>query len=497
MTVSKSMQSSIFLDVMLFFATAAASTFLVKSQKIVSKPSCNTGFAETTNATALRQALKEGKTLNATENVCTVDGHNTPSENGHSRAEMRLERLWHRATYIIIRHIDENAAEGEETYLLVQRRSNIKDYCPGKLDPTPGGVVGFGESYKINAERELMEEMNIDISADNTSQNSMKKLFTFPYEDDVVRVWGCLFEATYRGSLLDIKMQPEEVSEVLRLSISDIERMAHEMHDDWMPDGLYAIQLYLQRRLDEKIGRRLLHGYSSGDLDRYALRPKPKAILFDCDDCLYFDGWKVANLLTAKIEEWCTREKQLAEGEAYQLYKKHGTALKGLLAEGHMEHSEDDIDEYLRAVHDLPISDLIPKDEELRKMIERIDPSIPKYIFTASVRHHAERCLEALGIDDLFEDIIDVKSCNLATKHSRESFEAAMHVVGIEDGHGESVIFFDDSTKNIEAARQVGWRSILVGKVGRDCGTIISSTHAEHEIDRIHDMPMIFPELFL
>ena len=482
---------------MLFCATAAASTYFLNSQRIVSKLSYNTSFAETTNATTLRQALKEGKTLNATENVSTVDEHNNPTKSGHSRAEMRLERLWHRATYIIIRHKDENAADEEATYLLVQRRSNIKDYCPGKLDPTPGGVVGFGERYEINAERELMEEMNIDVSANNTSQNSMRKLFTFPYEDEVVRVWGCLFEATYTGSLSDIKMQPEEVSEVLCLSLSDIERMAHELPDDWMPDGLYAIQLYLQRRTDEELGRRLLKGYSSGDLDRYALRPKPKAILFDCDDCLYFDGWKVANLLTAKIEEWCTREKQLAEGEAYQLYKKHGTALKGLLAEGYMEHSEDDIDEYLRAVHDLPIADLITKDDELREMIKRIDPSIPKFIFTASVRHHAERCLRALGIDDLFEDIIDVKSCNLATKHSEEAFEAAMRVVGIEAGHGESVVFFDDSTKNIEAARKVGWRSVLVGKVGRDCGTIISTAHAEHEIDRIHDMPKVFPELFL
>ena len=40
-------------------------------------------------------------------------------------------------------------------------------------------------------------------------------------------------------------------------------------------------------------------------------------------------------------------------------------------------------------------------------MLLKIDPSIPKYIFTASVRDHAERCLRALGIEDLFVDIID------------------------------------------------------------------------------------------
>jgi len=36
----------------------------------------------------------------------------------------------------------------------------------------------------------------------------------------------------------------------------------------------------------------------------------------------------------------------------------------------------------------------------------------------------------------------------------------------------------------------------LVGRVGRDCGTTISSEHAELEIDRIHDFPNVLPELF-
>lgn len=318
--------------------------------------------------------------------------------------------------------------------------------------------------------------------------------FTFPYEDDQVRVWGGMFEVTYRGSLSDIKMQPEEVAEVLRLSITDIRRMAVEDPGDWMPDGLYAIKLYLQFLRDESLKRRLLKGYSNGDLERYKLRPKPEVIFFDCDDCLYFDGWQLANQLTKKIEEWCTTKKGLAAGEAYELYKKHGTALKGLLAEGHMEDCEEEIDSYLADVHDVPVHEHLTIDNELRDMILKIDPSIPKYIFTASVRAHAERCLRALGIDDLFIDIIDVKSCNLATKHSTEAFAAALKIAGVKNP--ETCLFLDDSTKNIKVARSMGIRSFLVGRVGRDCGTTVTSEHAEHEIDRIHDFPLVVPEIF-
>lgn len=159
-----------------------------------------------------------------------------------------------------------------------------------------------------------------------------------------------------------------------------------------------------------------------------------------------------------------------------------------------MEHCDDAIDEYLKDVHDLPINDLLEPDEELQEMLEKMDPSIPKYVFTASVRDHAERCLQALGVQNYFEDIIDVRSVGLVTKHSDEAFRAAMKIAGIKDP--SACVFLDDSVKNIEAARRIGWRSILVGRVGRDCGKPISSEHSEHDIDRIHQFRLVYPELF-
>jgi FMN phosphatase YigB (HAD superfamily) len=100
-----------------------------------------------------------------------------------------------------------------------------------------------------------------------------------------------------------------------------------------------------------------------------------------------------------------------------------------------------------------------------------------------------------LGIHDIFEAvIIDVKQCNLHTKHSRHSFDAAMKIAGVDDP--EACVFLDDSVTNIRAARDMGWRSVLVGRVGRECGKPISSDHAELEIDRIHDMALVLPELF-
>ena len=49
-------------------------------------------------------------------------------------------------------------------------------------------------------------------------------------------------------------------------------------------------------------------------------------IFFDCDDCLYKNDWKVANMLTRKIESFCAERLQMKEGYAYELYKKRARA---------------------------------------------------------------------------------------------------------------------------------------------------------------------------
>ena len=405
--------------------------------------------------------------------------------------------MWHRATYIVVLHKSSDEDEDEDVRVIVQKRSNLKDYCPGKYDPAPGGVVGFGESYETNVVRELEEEMGIT----KENMESMRRLFTFQYQDDNVKCWGDLWEVVFVGDVDSLELQEEEVEEIVTFSVDELDSLVNQSsgaEGEWMPDGLHAIRLYLQYKHDVTVKRRqyIDVGLSScGNLESYRLRPKIEAIFFDCDDCLYFDEWKVANMLTSKIELWFN-ERNFEKGYAYELYKKYGTALKGLQAEHLIEDCEDAVDEYLREVHDIGVDKHLKRDENLRAMLEKIDPSIQKYIFTASVKHHAERCLEALGIRDLFIDIIDVKACNLATKHTKEAFSCAMKVAGITDPF--SCLFLDDSLKNISMGAKMGWRCILVGLKGRDCGKAVSSNGAaEHEISRIHELENVMPEIFV
>ena len=70
-----------------------------------------------------------------------------------SRAQMRRERLMHRAVFIAV--IDTGGR------LLVHRRSEAKDLWPGWWDMAVGGVVSAGEAYRDAAVRELREEIGL------------------------------------------------------------------------------------------------------------------------------------------------------------------------------------------------------------------------------------------------------------------------------------------------------------------------------------------------
>ncbi len=120
----------------------------------------------------------------------------------------------------------------------IQKRTLIKDYCPGYYDLVSGGVVAYGESDEENACRELEEEMGIKKS------EGLKLLWRNKYEDASSRSWGAVFLTKYDGK---ITPQPEEVEEV--------ELWSQEEIDAKIKEGLKITpdSIALWRQLQEKL----------------------------------------------------------------------------------------------------------------------------------------------------------------------------------------------------------------------------------------------------
>jgi 16S rRNA (adenine1518-N6/adenine1519-N6)-dimethyltransferase len=89
---------------------------------------------------------------NAGEIFDVVDLHDQVTHTA-TRAEVHAQKLIHRAVHVFVFN-----KRGD---LLLQKRSRLKDLCPGLWDSSVSGHLDSGESYAAAALRELHEEMGI------------------------------------------------------------------------------------------------------------------------------------------------------------------------------------------------------------------------------------------------------------------------------------------------------------------------------------------------
>ncbi|MDX7990080.1 NUDIX hydrolase YfcD [Xenorhabdus littoralis] len=153
-----------------------------------------------------------------------------------TRQQMRAQNLRHRATYIVV-----HDGMGK---ILVQHRTETKDFYPGKLDATAGGVVMVGENLLYSARREAEEELGI-------ADVPFAEHGVFYYEDNngkenTCRIWGGLFSCVSHGPFA---LQEEEVSTVYWLTPEEITARC----DEFTPDSLKALSLWLARNSQKDI----------------------------------------------------------------------------------------------------------------------------------------------------------------------------------------------------------------------------------------------------
>lgn len=70
-----------------------------------------------------------------------------------TKKEAQQQSLIHRIVHVII--------ENDEGLLLLQRRSLVTEYMPGRWDVSVGGHIDAGEDYLQAAEREMLEEVGL------------------------------------------------------------------------------------------------------------------------------------------------------------------------------------------------------------------------------------------------------------------------------------------------------------------------------------------------
>ncbi len=178
--------------------------------------------------------------------------------------------------------------------------------------------------------------------------------------------------------------------------------------------------------------------------------------LFDLDNTLYPPGGGFMGHVERRMTQFVARALDLPREEALALQKKYwreeGTTLAGLMA----NHGVDP-EEFLTYVHDVPLDDLIP-DPALKHALRRLPGR--RLVFTNGSAAHAERVLERLEIDALFEATFHIASAGYRPKPHPETFAQVVHEHRIDP---PACAFFEDSEKNLAPAAALGMTTILVG----------------------------------
>lgn len=183
--------------------------------------------------------------------------------------------------------------------------------------------------------------------------------------------------------------------------------------------------------------------------------------LFDLDNTLYPAESLHMRYVEDRMTDFVEKMSGLPRDEARALQKKyyhaHGTTLAGLMA-----NHDVDPNHFLDFVHDVPMDRLTP-DPALKAALRRLPGR--RLIFTNGSASHAERVLERLEIDHLFEATFHIEAADFLPKPAPETFAK---IIADHSIHAPGAAFFEDSEKNLAPAHALRMTTILVGAHAAD-----------------------------
>jgi len=180
-------------------------------------------------------------------------------------------------------------------------------------------------------------------------------------------------------------------------------------------------------------------------------------LIFDLDNTLYPAEKQLFNLIDVRINRYMTEIVGIPAPEVDALRREYWR-LYGVTLQGLIRHHAIDPEDYLLYVHDIDVPSRLAPDLVLREVLENLPQR--KAVFTNGSTCHAARVLSALGIEDMFEKVYDIRVSAYQPKPYPEPYHA---VLADLDTVAERCIMIEDSRDNLHTAKKLGMGTILVG----------------------------------
>lgn len=202
-----------------------------------------------------------------------------------------------------------------------------------------------------------------------------------------------------------------------------------------------------------------------------------KMVLLDVDDTLYPKGSGPFSQVNRRIDQYVVSTCGLGFDEARALRRTYISAY-GSTLQGLMRHYGIDPAHYLRDVHDVPVEDMLSRDERLRCVLGAIDREL--VAFTNGSYDYACRILKTLGIDEMITDLFTIEYMDFVPKPLPWAYHKVMEQYGRKPG---DYLVVDDSIPNVRTAVGLGMAAVAVGTEDPE-GFVLS-------IPSIYDIPRV------
>lgn len=207
-------------------------------------------------------------------------------------------------------------------------------------------------------------------------------------------------------------------------------------------------------------------------------------MFFDLDDTLYPPETGIWGAIRERMNQYMLDILHIPRAQVSALrhfyFETYGTTLRGL-----QRHYNVDAADFLAYVHDLPIEDILQPDPALRTFL--LDIPQRRFIFTNADHRHALRVINSLGIQDCFEDVIDVIAMDFHCKPEEDAYRIALRCAG--NPLPQECVYLDDAARNLLPAQRMGFYTILIGQPA-------ANPPGLPVIRRLLDLPGALPELW-
>lgn len=182
---------------------------------------------------------------------------------------------------------------------------------------------------------------------------------------------------------------------------------------------------------------------------------KKNVWLFDLDNTIYSPKTKIFDQIDKRMKLFISDKLKISSDEAFKIqklyYSKYGTTLFGL-----MKNYDFEPEEFLEFVHNVDLSNL----KKCSKLIQQLK-LLPgkKIIYTNGDFDYAKRVLCKLEIEELFDEIFDIKKSRYIPKPKIKPFQDFLQDKKIDT---KNCVYFEDLEDNLRPASKIGMTTIHI-----------------------------------